>query len=767
MTLRTGSRVGAYEVLGAIGAGGMGEVYRAHDTRLGRDVAIKVLPAAFLDDSDRRSRFEREARAVAAISHPNIVSVFDTGLHDGHTFIVMELLRGETLRERLAAGALPVRKAIDVAVQLARGLATAHAAGIVHRDLKPENIILLPDGLVKILDFGLARQIAGAPESTATVTATTDPGSVLGSAGYMAPEQVRGEPADARTDIFALGAVLYEMLTGRRAFARDTPVEAMTAVLREEPPDLPASRTDLPAGLARAVHHCLEKRPEDRFQSASDLAYSLSALSEVAVPPVRTGIRGGSRRMGMAVVVAAAILAAGLLFVRGLRPDETPVTFQTLTHRLEWITRARFGPDGRTIVFSAAPAGNVPELYVLPPDRTVPQSLGRATHLLAVSSKGELAVLTQARYLHFFMFEGTLARMTLDGAPRPWLEHVREADWAPDGSTLAIVHALETEDRLEYPIGTVLYRTQGYISDPRVSPDGSRVAFLDHQLRYDNRGWVKVVDSHGNVRTLAGEFSGEESPVWSPDGRRLYLCRDRTRRGTVSADGRQRRRHTADAPCLCEPGAHGGRGHQRGWTTARHPSRRSLGASGAARLGRRGTRRILARFRLRRHVLARPARAALHRRIHDRRRELRHGASQPRDGRGGPPRRGAEPRAEPRWTMGAQRDPVDWRGGCVSNGPRSTGARVARAARALHVAARLVPECESADRLRERAGALAALLRAGSRGRNAKACDAAGDDGRARGAGWPESARADGVGRVGDHQHRPRRCFSRTGIDGC
>src|SRR5215207_45225 len=261
MSLTAGTRLGPYVVEAPIGAGGMGEVYRATDTRLNRAVAIKVLPGAFSQDPERRARFDREAQTVAALSHPNIVNLFDTGVHDGLLFVVMELLGGETLREGLVAGALPVRKTVEIAIQVARGLAAAHDKNVIHRDLKPDNIFLLGDGQVKILDFGLARQVESTSGANPTMAAMTDPGTVMGTVGYMSPEQVRGHAVDARSDLFALGAVLYEMLSGERAFGRETAAETMTAILKEDPPELNGTRAEISPSMDRIVRHCLEKNP--------------------------------------------------------------------------------------------------------------------------------------------------------------------------------------------------------------------------------------------------------------------------------------------------------------------------------------------------------------------------------------------------------------------------------------------------------------------------------------------------------------------------
>jgi serine/threonine protein kinase len=531
MPLTIGARLGPFEIVSPLGSGGMGDVYKAHDTRLGRDVAIKVLPAAFAADEDRRVRFEREAQAVAALSHPNVLTLFDTGRHEDQLFVVTELLEGETLRERLRAGAMPVRKAIEVGVQIARGLAAAHDKGLVHRDLKPENVFLLQDGLVKILDFGLARHTLAAGGSAATTTiAVTDPGTVMGTVGYMAPEQVRGQATDARSDLFSLGAVLYEILTGRRAFARDTTADTMTAILREEPPDLGSVRADLSPALDRIVRHCLEKNAAERFQSARDVAFALEALSgsNLSSMPVRVPPR--TQRWLQPVLSALVVLAGvagGYAVGRGTSGPTSPATvrFESKTFEPQAIFNARFAPDGQTIIFSAALDGNIPELFASRANTAAPQPLGRAaTHLLSVSSKGELAVLTGAKFIAHRLFVGTLARMAVDGEPRAWLQGVREADWSPDGSTIAAVFFETGKDRLEYPLGTPIYNATGYLSDLRVSPDGDRVAFFEHPVPLDDRGWVKVVDRRGTVTTLTDEFWGLEGLAWTPDGTQVVFA---------------------------------------------------------------------------------------------------------------------------------------------------------------------------------------------------------------------------------------------------
>jgi hypothetical protein len=560
MALLPGLRVGPYEIVAAIGSGGMGEVYRARDARLGRDVAIKVLPTSFVNDLERRARFEREAQAIAALSHPNVIAIFDTGVHDGELYLVMELLAGKTLRERLADGPLTVRKAVDAGVQIARGLGSAHGKGIVHRDLKPENIFLLDDGQVKLLDFGLARQALAGDHGGETI-AETDPGTVMGTMGYMAPEQVRGQAVDARADLFAFGAVLYEMVSGRRAFQRDTAADTMTAILTQDPPELAGSRPDLPPALDRIIRHCLEKNPNERFQSARDVAFALDALSG-SVPSQASGAVLAAvtrpRRWqtpAIAAIVAAVSLAGGMAIERGRQPGPGRIEFEAKTWEPQSITNARFGPDGETLFFSATADTTAPSLYAIPPGAVTPQLIaGPGTQLLAVSSKGELAVMTGARRLHHRIFAGTVSRMTRDGAARAWLEHVSELDYAPDGVSAAIVHSVNGRWQIEYPIGTPIYVAQsGYVSDLRVSPDGGRVAFMDHLLSGDNRGTVKVVDASKRVSTLTrDEYWGEEGLVWARDGRTVLFASSNSNAQfditAVNVDGRPILRQVSAGP---------------------------------------------------------------------------------------------------------------------------------------------------------------------------------------------------------------------------
>ncbi len=537
MALASGTKLGPYEVVAPIGAGGMGEVYRARDTRLGREVAVKILPASFASDPERLRRFEQEARAVAALNHPNILAVYDIGSHDGAPFLVTELLEGETLRERLSEGPLPLRKACDIAVQAAHGVAAAHEKDIVHRDLKPANIFLTRDGRVKILDFGLAKlteRQASTPGETqgATLTAAgaTEPGVVLGTVGYMSPEQVRGKPADARSDIFSLGSVLYEMLSGRRPFERETSAETMSAILKEDPPELSGEGRNIPPGVERIVRHCLEKNPAERFQSARDLAFHLESLSGSSATsgPAMAAIRSPRRKWPLPVAAAALAIAVAA-FLAGRRfagpVASHPPAFLPISFQAGAIFNARFAPDGKTVVFSDAAEGNSPQLFLRQPDYPAPQPFGPPdTALLSISSQGQLAVLTGARFVANRIFTGTLATMNLGGgAPREILRNVQDADWSPDGSQLAILRDVNGESRLEYPIGKVLYRTAGYLSDLRFSPSGKLLAFFDHPLRYDDRGKLVTVDLDGRTQFSSSNYQSLEGLAWAKSSNGLYF----------------------------------------------------------------------------------------------------------------------------------------------------------------------------------------------------------------------------------------------------
>jgi len=537
MALTPGSKLGPYEIVGAIGAGAMGEVYRARDTRLGRDVAIKILPEGFARDAERLRRFEQEARVVATLNHPDILAIFDIGKDGDTPYLVTELLEGEPLRERMKAGALPARRALEFATGIAHGLAAAHEKGIIHRDLKPENVFLTRDGRVKVLDFGLAKLTRGeaaaaSSSDSRTVDHATSPGMLLGTVEYMSPEQVRGNPADSRSDIFALGAILYEMLAGKRGFHRETGAETMTAILKDDPPEFSDPSRPVPPGLERIVRRCLEKAPEQRFQSARDLAFALEAISGLSHGSSASGIAPAmappqARNWRTPALVAALLVFAAAAFIagRGMAARAATVNYKQVSYRPQTVFAARFSPDGKTIVFSAAIEGTNPTLYTIQSEYPEARSTGlTGVQLLAVSPQGELAVLTHAQFLGHRLFRGTLARMPLgSAAPREILEDVLEADWTPDGSELAIIREVGGQSRLEYPVGKVLYETAGYVSDLRFAPDGKHIAFFDHPAKYDDRGIVAVVDLAGKKSDLAGGFWGMEGLAWSRDGNEIFF----------------------------------------------------------------------------------------------------------------------------------------------------------------------------------------------------------------------------------------------------
>ncbi len=565
MPLAPGKRLGPYEIVAPLGAGGMGEVYRARDTRLERTVAVKILPANFSADPERLRRFEQEARAAAALNHPNILAIHDIGAENGAPYIVSELLEGDTLRERMRDGILPLRKAIDSGSQIARGLAAAHEKGIVHRDLKPENVFVTKDGHVKILDFGLAKLVVApaAPELTNAPTMDgpavpppgadphTTPGMVLGTMGYMSPEQVRGLPSDHRSDIFSLGAILYEMLSGKRPFQGHTSADAMLAILREDPPELSETNRSVPPAIDRIIRHCLEKNPDERFQSARDVAFGLEALSTIsstAGVESAPGVKRSARlRMPLLLALPALVLVAAAAFWGGRAtvPVSNPV-FTRLSFRGGYVASARFASDGQTIVYSAGFGGDPMEIYTTRPGATQSRELGfKNSSILAISRADEMAITLNHNFFVANASWGTLARVPFTGgSPREVAEGVLCADWAPDGDSLAIVRLFNNHIRLEYPPGKVLYETQGWISDVRVSPDGNHVAFIDHPAGWDSFGSVAMVDRAGKKTTLTGTYSSALGLAWHPSGKEIWYTASKVHISSnlfaVSLSGRQR-----------------------------------------------------------------------------------------------------------------------------------------------------------------------------------------------------------------------------------
>jgi Tol biopolymer transport system component len=508
----------------------MGEVYRARDPRLGRDVAIKVLSATLSADADRLQRFEQEARAAAALNHPNILAVHDIGTRDGAPYIVSELLEGETLRERTSDGPVPVRKAVEYAVHIARGLAAAHEKGIVHRDLKPENIFITRDGRVKILDFGLAKltheeATAAAASVLPTTPPHTVPGVVLGTAGYMSPEQVRGSVANHRSDIFALGAVLYEMLSGRRAFAGDTSIDAMTAILREDPPDLPAAERHIPPALARIVDRCLEKSPGLRFQSADDLAFALESLSTQSGTAEAVLDRAVPRRRERLAWIVAAFLAvalAGAVAVPYLRtlPAAPETRMEIATPATADPASFAISPDGTRLVFVASGDGQ-PRLWL--------RSLSATTAQPLAGTEGATYPFWSPDGRSLGFFDGTrLKRLDIGiGQPRTLANAApRGGAWNADGVILFTRSASGPLYRLSASspaeaVAATRVETFGHATHryPQFLPDGRQFLFYA-QGSAETRGvYLGSLDAQEIKRLTAADANGVYlSPVVASRG---------------------------------------------------------------------------------------------------------------------------------------------------------------------------------------------------------------------------------------------------------
>lgn len=531
MVVTPGTKLGHYEIVAPIGAGGMGEVYRARDSRLSRFVAIKILPKAVSSDSEYQQRFEREARVLAAINHPNILSIHDTATEGDTHYLVCELLEGVTLRHRLQEGPLPIRRCVEIAIQVSNGLAAAHEKGVTHRDLKPENIFLLKDGRIKILDFGLAKQATAGHDgdTLSLVEAQTQGGVVLGTVGYMSPEQVRGRPADVRSDIFSLGVVLYEMVTGRRAFSGDSSVEVMNAILKDELPDLAQSGKNIPKGLSILINRCLEKNPDGRFQSARDLAFALEAAESATSVGTQAIPDSSNHRKVLVYATAIGLLLIASFFAGGVFRSRSAASlpiFRRLTFEPGTILRARFAPDGQSIVYGAKLDGGPARVYVTSSGSPESRSLETAgISLLAVSDGGELAVVRGCRHEGGLVdCRGTLATMPLSGgAPRDVMENVHAADWVPKTNDLAVAYKLGGNYRVEFPIGNDVYETPGWISSVRVSPDGKEIAIVDHNTIGSDDGGVRILDRQRRLIAQSESFFSVEGVAWSPEGDGVYF----------------------------------------------------------------------------------------------------------------------------------------------------------------------------------------------------------------------------------------------------
>jgi Tol biopolymer transport system component len=496
--------------------------------------------------ADDRARFRREAKTISSLNHPHICVLHDIGQEGDADFLVMELVEGETLARRLTRGSLPPAETLQYGGQIADALDRAHRAGVIHRDLKPGNVMLTKSG-AKLMDFGLARVAAHSRQvASGDMTATalgdqvdepiTAKGTVVGTFQYMAPEQLEGRDADARSDTWSLGCVLYEMATGKRAFEGATPASVISAIMRDQPREMAELAPLTPPALEQLVRACLAKDPEDRLQTAHDaklqLQWIAEAGSKAGIPTSIQPRRVDRERIawGVAGLLLLLGLVASLALWRSNQNKVERFTFTPLTFKPMTIFKAAFAPDGRTVVFSAATEGDTPRVFVVRPEYPEPQPVSDpGTAFLAVSSRGELAVLTETRYQIFPKFAGTLARMPLGGgAPREVLRGVHDADWFPDGSQLAIVRGMDSKDRLEFPIGNVLYeKSAGYLSDPRFSPKGDLIAFFDHPGMGDYGGSLSLVDLHGKRTVVSAGYSGLAGIAWSTDGRKVFFSGSR------------------------------------------------------------------------------------------------------------------------------------------------------------------------------------------------------------------------------------------------